>query len=144
MSEPKAASKNFDATTAGTYTAIYYEKPNAQMGQNNNESGTPAEGKATITISANGSMTITDSQNNTMATGTLAAIADTPYIYDGTSNTLSDPLFGMFTFRTTTVNSQQDLYVSFQGNAVIFSSFETALPIQQNAMYTYFYGVGLK
>ena len=50
----------------------------------------------------------------------------------------------MFTFRTTTGNSQQDVFVSFQGNAVIFSSFETGLPIQQNGVYNYFYGVGLK
>jgi len=144
LSQPKASSKNFDATTAGAYTAIYYEKSNAQMGQNNAESGTPTEGKAAITIGADGSMTIRDSQGNLMATGTLAAIADTPYIYDGTANTLSDPLYGMFTFRTATANSQQDVYVSFQGHAVIFSSFQTALPLQQNAVYSYFYGVGLK
>jgi hypothetical protein len=65
-------------------------------------------------------------------------------LYDGTSNTLPDPLFGMFTFRTTTSNSQQDVFVSFQGNAVVFSSFETGLPIAGYAPYTYFYGVGLK
>jgi hypothetical protein len=39
---------------------------------------------------------------------------------------------------------QQDVFVSFEGNAVIFSSFETALPLQQNGVYTYFYGVGLR
>jgi hypothetical protein len=141
---PKAASKTFDPTVAGTYTAMFYEKPNAQMGQNNVESGTPMEGTATVTVGADGSVTITDSQNNTMASGTLAAIADTPYIYDRTANELPDPLYGMFTFRSTTANSQQDLFVTFQANAVIFSSFETALPLQQGGTYTYFYGVGLK
>ena len=58
-------------------------------------------------------------------------------------NKLSDPLNGMFTFRTT-ANSQQDVFVSFQGNAVVFASFQTALPITNYAPYTYFYGVGLK
>ena len=141
---PKASSKTFGATNAGTYTAIFYQKTNAETGQGNVESGTPAEGKATVTIGANGSMTITDANNTTLASGTLAAAADTSYMYDGTSNTLSDPCYGMFTFRSATANSQQDVFVLFQGNAVIFSSFQTALPLQSYAPYTYFYGVGLK
>ncbi len=141
---PKASSKNFNPANAGNYTALYYEKPNAQMGQNNVESGTPSEGLATITVGANGTVTMTDSQNNTMATGTLAAIADTSYVYNGTPSELPDPLYGMFTFRTSTSSSQQDLFVSFQNNAIIFASFETGLPIQPNGTYMYFYGVGLK
>lgn len=141
---PKAASKSFNASDAGTYTAIFYEKTGAQTGQGNTESGTPSEGQATVVISSSGLMTITDGQNNTLASGTLAPVADTSYLYDGTSNTLSDPLFGMFTFRLSTGGVQQDVFVSFQGNAVIFSSFQTALPIQSSAPYTYYYGVGLK
>lgn len=113
------------------------------MGPNNAESGTVVESKATVTIESNGSATVSDSVGNTMATGTLAAVADTAYLYDGTANKLSDPLNGMFTFRTT-ANSQQDVFMTFQGDAVIFSSFSVGLPIQQNAAYTYFYGVGLK
>jgi len=144
LSLPKTASKTFDATVAGTYTAIYYEKAGAQTGQGNVETGTPSEGKATVTISASGLMTIADSQNNTLASGMLTAVADTPYLYDGTSSKLSDPLYGMFTFRMSTGGTQQDLFVSFQGNAVIFASFQTALPIAGYAPYTYYYGVGLK
>ena len=143
LSEPKAASKDFDATTAGTYKALFYKKINAQMGQNNFESGTASEDKGTVTIAADGSVVIADSLGNTMASGTLQAIADTPYIYDGTANTMSDPLYGMFTFRTSDT-SQQDVFVTFQGNAVIFSSFKTGLPLVQNGVYEYFYGVGLK
>jgi hypothetical protein len=143
LSEPKAASKDFDPTTAGTYKALFYKKSNAQMGQNNVESGTASEENGTVTVGANGSVVITDSQGNTIATGTLAAIADTSYIYDGTASTMSDPLYGMFTFRTMDT-SEQDVFVTFQGNAVIFSSFKTALPLVQNATYEYLYGVGLK
>jgi hypothetical protein len=143
LSQPKTASKAFNPANAGTYTGIFYEKPNAQMGQNNVESGTPVEGKATVTVSASGAATISDGRGNTMATGTLAAVADTGYLYDGTANKLPDPLYGMFTFRTT-ANSQQDVFMTFQANAVIFSSFSVGLPVQQNAAYTYFYGVGLK
>lgn len=141
---PKAATKSFDASVAGTYKAIFYEKADAQMGQNNAESGTASEGTATVTITAGGAVTVADSQGNTLASGTLAAIADTPYIYDGTSSEMPDPLFGMFTFRTTTASSQQDVFVSFQSGAVVFSSFETALPLAPNGVYTYFYGVGLQ
>ena len=144
LSLPKAAGKTFAASTAGTYTALFYEKLNAQTGQNNIESGTPVEGKATLTIGAGGTVTITDSQSNTLASGTLVAVADTAYMYDGTQNTLPDALHGMFTFRTTTGSSRQDVFLSFQGNAVVFSSFQTGLPLQNGGSYTYFYGVGLK
>jgi hypothetical protein len=141
---PQAASKSFDSSHAGTYTAIFYQKAGAQTGQGNIETGTPSEGKATVTIGANGLMTIVDSQNNTLASGTLAAVADTPYLYDGTQSTMSDPCFGMFTLRMATGGVQQDVFISFQGNAAVFSSFQTALPIQGYAPYTYYYGVGLK
>jgi len=36
------------------------------------------------------------------------------------------------------------VFVTFQGNAVIFTSFQTALPVQNNGTYTDSYGVGLK
>jgi hypothetical protein len=142
LSLPKGG-RNFAPSSAGTYTALFYEKVNAQTGQGNVESGTAVEGKATVTISASGVVNIADSHSNTLAGGTLVPVADASYIYDGTQNTLSDPCFGMFTFRTT-ANSQQDVFVTFQGNAVVFASFQTALPIANYAPYTYFYGVGLK
>ena len=50
----------------------------------------------------------------------------------------------MFTFRVRAGGAQQDVFASFQGNAVVFSSFQTALPIHGYAPYTYYYGVGLK
>jgi len=139
---PKASSSSFNSSHAGTYAAIFYEKPNAQM-QETGESGTPKQGKASVTIGATGLATITGSKGNILASGTLAAVADTLYLYDDTANTLSDPCYGMFTFRTTTANSQQDVFVSFQGDAVIFASFQTGLPIQPNGTYTYFSGVGV-
>jgi hypothetical protein len=142
LSLPKGG-KNFASSSAGTYTALFYEKVNAQTGQGNVESGTAVEGKATVTISAGGVVNIADSQGNTLAGGTLVPVADASYIYDGTANKLSDPCYGMFTFRTT-ANSQQDVFVSFQGKAVIFASFQAALPLVNYAPYTYFYGVGLK
>jgi hypothetical protein len=143
---PKTTNKAFDANTAGTYTAIYYEKASAQSGPNNTETGIASQGKATLTVGANGSVTLIDSQGNTLASGTLAAVADSSYIYDGTANTMSDPCLGMFTARVTAANGdRQDFFVSFQGKAALFASFQTAVPVvAQPPTYTYFYGVGLK
>jgi len=144
---PKAASKLFDPSVAGAYSAIYYEKPNAQMqGQGNAsvEVGTATEGKASVTVSAAGGVTIVDSQGNAMASGNLLPVADVTYIYDASPSKLADPCYGMFTFETVTASLHQEVFVTFQGHAVIFSSFQTALPVQNNGTYTYFQGVGLK
>jgi hypothetical protein len=141
---PKASSKDFAAASAGTYKGIYYEKANAQTGGNNFEIGTPTQGTVTLAVAADGNITITDSQNNVLATGMLVPVADSPYLYDGSANKLADPCFGLFTVRIATANSQQDLFVTFQGNAAIFGSFESALPGNNGNVYTYFYGVGLK
>jgi len=83
-----------------------------------------------VRVAANDAITIAGSLNNTLATGTLVAVADSACLYDGTPNKLLDPCNGLFTVRTVTVNSQQGLSVSFQGNAVIFGSFQSALPGQ--------------
>lgn len=145
---PQAAGKDFDPTVAGAYNAIYYEKQNAQMqGQCPaacSEIGTPVEGKASVTVTSGGAVTITDSHSQVLATGTLVAIADDPNLYDGTANKLSSPCYGLFTFATTTSSLHQETFVTFESNAVIFSSFQTALPLVNNGPYTYFYGVGLK
>jgi hypothetical protein len=117
---------------------------NAETGGNNFEIGSATQGTSTAVVAADGTITITDAQNNVLATGTLVPVADAAYLYDGTVNTLSDPCNGLFTVRIATSNSQQDLFVAFQGNAVIFGSFQSALPGQNSNPYTYFYGVGLK
>jgi hypothetical protein len=139
----KASSKDFDPTFAGTYKTIFYQKKGATTGQGNVESGTPSLGNATLTVGTNGTVTLQDSQNTVLATGTMAAVADTPYLY-GSSGELADPCFGLFTIRMTTASSQQDFFITFQGRAAIFSSFTGALPAAQGSPYDYFYGVGIK
>ncbi len=48
---PQAASKTFDPTYAGSYTVMRTTKrPAPRRGQGNIESGTPSEGKGTVTI----------------------------------------------------------------------------------------------
>jgi hypothetical protein len=141
---PQAANSEFNPTNFGTYKAIFYQKTGSQTGVGNVETGTPSLGNATVTISSTGGLTITDSQSNVLSTGTLTAVAAEPYLYDGTSNELSSPCNGLFTVRIASATSQQDVFLGFQGNTVIFSSYETALPFAQSNPYNYFYGVGLK
>jgi len=137
----KAASKNFDPTWAGAYKAIYYQKTGASTGVGNVESGTASLGKATITITAGGGITVQDAQGAQMLTATLTPVADTAYLYDGTVNKLQDPCWGLFTFRVINGGSQQDVFVTFLDRSILFSSFTSN---GVNNPYDYLYGTGLK
>lgn len=139
----KAARANFDPTTAGTYKAIYYQKTNATTGAGNVETGAASLGNATLVVTAAGQLTVTDSSGNQMVQGTLTPVANVSYLY-GSSGELSDPCYGLFTFRITTATGQQDVFVTFMGQAMLFSSFTANLPWASPAgTYNYFYGVGL-
>jgi hypothetical protein len=140
----KAASKNFDPTFAGSYKAIYYQKTGANTGFGNVETGTSSLGKATMVITPSGGVTVQDAQNHTLVQATLIPVADAPYLYDGTPNTLHDPCFGLFTFRLTSGGVQQDVFVTFMDRSILFSSFSTAVPTAPGNTYDYLYGVGLK
>jgi hypothetical protein len=137
----KAASKDFDPTWAGTYKAIFYQKNGAQTGLDNVETGAAGLGKATLTISAAGVVTIQDGQAAQMLTATLTPVADAPYLYDGTTNKLHDPCWGLFTFRIISGASQQDVFVTFVDRAILFASFTSN---GQGNPYDYLYGTGLK
>ncbi|HEV3155753.1 MAG TPA: hypothetical protein VGZ00_00220 [Candidatus Baltobacteraceae bacterium] len=137
----QALSKNLDPSVAGTYTATLYQKTGANTGMGNIETGTPSLTNATITIDAAGNAVIKDSHATTLASGVLAAVADTNYL-EGVGK-LTDPCFGMFTFRTTTASSQEDVFMTFQGRAALLSSFTRPLVSGPGSTYDYFYGVGL-
>jgi hypothetical protein len=139
----KAASKDFDPSSAGTFSAIYYQKQNASTGAGNLESGTASLGNATLVVTAEGQVTVSDGQGNTMVQATLTPVADVSYLY-GTAGQLQDPCYGVFTFRVTTASSQQDVFVTFMDKAMLFSSFSANLPWSSGGTYNYFYGVGLK
>jgi len=138
---PQAASPDFNPSVAGTYSAIYYQKTGASTGEGNVETGTPSLGNASVTVGAGGQVTVTDALGNQMVQATLTPVAEVFYLY-GSLGQLSDPCFGLFTFRVTTANSQQDVFVTFLGQAMLFSSFTANL--SQQGTYSYFYGVGLK
>ncbi|MGA9385373.1 MAG: hypothetical protein WBV63_10145 [Candidatus Sulfotelmatobacter sp.] len=139
----KAASASFDASSAGTYNAIYYEKTNANAGSGNTETGTPSQGSATITVTSGGQVTVSDASGNTMATGALVPVANVGYLYAGAGE-LNDPCNGLFTFQVSSNGAQQQVFVAFMGEAILFSSFSANLPWGSGGSYNYFYGVGLK
>lgn len=139
----KAATKDFDPSVAGTYKAIYYQKTGASTGAGNVEIGTASLGNATLVVTSGGQVTVTDGNGNQMVQATLTPVADVSYLY-GSAGELADPCYGVFTFRVTSATSQQDVFVTFMGQAMLFSSFTANLPWASGGTYNYFYGVGLK
>jgi hypothetical protein len=141
----KAASASFDPSSAGTYNGIYYKKKNASMGEGNNtETGTASQGNATITVTSAGQLTVTDASGNTIATGTLTPVSSVSTLY-GSAGELDDPCNGLFTFQFINSNGlQQEVFVAFMGQAMLFSSFSAKPPWGSGGNYNYFYGVGLK
>lgn len=138
----KSTAKNFDPSFAGTYKAIYYEKDNATTGMGNLETGAPSLGNATLTISGAGDVIVADDQGAVLIQATLTPVADASYLVG--AGELQDPCNGLFTFRLTTANSQQDVFVTFMDRALLFSSFTAHLPWGSGNTYDYLYGVGLK
>jgi hypothetical protein len=144
---PKAASSAFDPTVAGTYNAIFYAKANATTGVGNVEAGTASTGQATIVIDSLGNITATDSAGNIFINNAaLTPVASASYLYGtGSDGKLTDPCNGLFAFRSVNGARENDVFVTFVGNSVIFSKFN-AIISQGNftGTYNYWYGVGLK
>lgn len=140
----KAATKDFDPTFVGSYATSIYEKQAASSNQGNVESGSQGFDHGSLTIAANGQMTILNGQKQVLAEGVLVPVSDVPELYNSGIFSLSDPCYGLFTFRVTTPSSQQDVYVAFQGHSVAFASFKSALPQDRSKTYDYFYGVAVQ
>jgi hypothetical protein len=142
---PKAATPDFDPSVAGTYSGVFYEKLNANN-SGSAETGTPSTGQATIVITAAGNITVTDSNSNTIINATLTPVASSSYLYGtGSDGKLTDPCYGLFTFRAVTDTYEHDVFVTFVGNSVVFSKYSVNLPwVEETGTYTYWYGVGLK
>jgi hypothetical protein len=99
-------------------------------------------GNATMVISADAQITVTDTNGAMLMQASLTPVAHTAYLYG--SNELQDPCFGLFTFRVTTATLRRDVFVSFMDRAILFSSFKVNLPWVAGNTYDYLYGVGLK
>jgi hypothetical protein len=140
----KAATKDFDATHAGTYQTNAYQKLGAANGLSTVETGVPGFDNGTITVGTDGTVTFVNGQGKTVAQGTLVPVADDPAIYGGGFLSLQDPCFGLFTLHLTTATSQQDIFVAFGSQSVAFASLTTTLPQAPSNTYNYFYGIGVK
>ena len=113
----------------------------------NVETGTPSTGQATIVITAAGGITVTDSQNNTIINATVTPVASAANLYGtGSDGKLTDPCNGLFTYRIVVPNNHEnDVFVTFVGNSVVFSKFSANLSSGSfTGTYSYWYGVGLK
>ena len=75
-------------------------------------------------------------------TATLRPVADVSYL-EG-SGELQNPCHGVFTFRLTTANLQQGVFLTFIERSVLFSSFTATLPWERVTHTATFKGVGLK
>jgi len=133
----------FDPTVAGAYKSIYYQKTKASTSSVNLENGTSAFGDATLLVSNAGVISMTDAHGTEIVRGRLSPVLGTSYLYKPDMTELQDPCYGLFTFRIATPGvSQQDVFVTFIGQAMLFASFTENL-VQQGS-YSYFYGVALK
>ncbi len=147
----QATSKEFDPALFGSYKTSVYQKSDVSYQPTNTvrseaidgESGAASFDSGSATISPVGLVIIKDSQNNIVAQGTLQPVADVPYLYNPADQmfSLQDPCYGLFTFRVTTASTQQDVFVSFQGQSAIFSSFKVKLPQDPTNTYEYSYGL---
>jgi hypothetical protein len=144
---PKAATSAFDPTVAGTYNGIFYTKANASTGVGNVETGTASTSQASIVVTAGGNITVTDSNGATIINAGLTPVANSSYLYGtGSDGKLTDPCNGLFAYRIVVPNSHEnDVFVTFVGNSVVFSKFSANLSSGQfTGTYSYWYGVGLK
>ncbi len=147
---PQAASSAFDATFAGTYRALCYNKLDAIAGGNNPEGGTGRVDGYSLALSAGGGLTVQDANGATVVSTSLQPVASTSYL-QGTGK-MTDTCPGLFTYRVLpsgTNTMQQDVFLTFlNGGAILFCSFsyDTAQPSGMNTQphYSYFYGVALK
>ncbi len=139
----KASTKAFNPAAAGTYKAIYYQKTGATTGLGNVETGIPSLANATIIVGSTGQITVQDKTGATIVQTALTPVADAPYLY-GSAGELTDPCFGLFTFRIASATKQQDVFVTFVDHAILFASFTEVLPASGSNPYDYLYGVGLK
>jgi len=145
----KATSAAFQAANAGTYTGVVYGKTGAvSIGGGPETGGTVAFTDVALTLTSTGVATLTNTDTSTViSTGTLIPVSTASYFYNGTSNEVTDPCYGLFTYRITVPGvSQTDVFVSFGlggSNTVTFEMFTAALPLNSSSPYNYMYGVAV-
>lgn len=143
----QATSAAFQTSNAGTYTGVAYGKTGATY-NGTTETGTGVFTDVTLTITNGGVVTLTNANTSAViSTGTLIPISTASYFYNGTSSEVTNPCYGLFTYRTTVPGvSQTDFYIDFNlggSGSAAFSMFTTPLPLSSSNPYNYLYGVAV-
>ena len=133
-----AASSTLSTSNAGTYRGLSYGKTGANTGMGNIETPTVGMvGKTTVSVAADGTLLITDAFNATIASGTITPIAGSAL-----QTNIGHACPGLFHASISISGVTQEVFVTFTGDAMLFSSFRpTSLG---SSTYDYFYGVALK
>jgi hypothetical protein len=139
-----AATKEFDPSVSGTYRISLFEKLGASSTSISVETGNVGFEEASLVVSADGHVDLTDSNKHVVAQGLLTPIADVSYLFNGGIFSIDDPCNGMFALHIASATSQQDLFFGFDRHTAIFAGFRTNLPLDRSNTYDYFYGVALK
>ena len=119
------ATADFDASWAGKYTALLYDKSNAGRGGTAPDGGTQAEeGTPTIDsydvgVSSSGDITVQKSGGANMLTGKLASSSD---VLVGTGM-FNAPCNGLFTFSFIDQGQPRDVFMAFIDRALLIASF---------------------
>jgi hypothetical protein len=87
----KAAAKDFDPIFAGTYKAILLPENRGANRPGKGSDGTTGLSNATMVISADAQITVTDTSGTMLVQASLTPVADAAYLYG--SNELQDPVF---------------------------------------------------
>ncbi len=133
----ESASSALTASNAGTYRALRYGKNGANTGMGNVESGLGIVDKVTIAVAVDGTLLITDAANATVASGTI-----TPFAGTALETGIGHACLGLFHADITVGGVTQEVFITFTGDAMLFSSFRPTA--SGSSTYDYFYGVALK
>lgn len=137
-------SKDFDAASVGTYSALSYSKQSAKGGPDDEpEPGDMTVERIDLTVGASGHVIAVDQTGATVMDGDLTPVPDVDYL---TGAGKLNPLRcnGIFTFRAPVSAGNRELFVIFTKNGLLFSSFAPRATENGDAAYDYFYGAAVK
>jgi hypothetical protein len=132
----------FDAAWAGEYTSLIYRKDDAGHGGTAPDGGPAAEigvptiAKHSLSVGADGTISLADSTGSVVVSGNLAPAADLLIGPD----MLTGPCNGLFGTSALENGQTREVFVAFVDRAVLVSSFRP----NDDGSYGYFYGAGLR
>jgi len=131
----QAGGAAFSASSAATYTALFYSKPDVML-SGGTETGAILVGKCSIVVTAAALVTVTNIVTNAvMFSGTVTPFSSDTSIVGSSTGMINNPCNGLFRF----TNSTQEFVITFFGKSILFGSVNSV----SSTEYSYFYGAGL-